>query len=150
MSYRPAESFPSRGRSTCKRHTVGGKTSKKDPEQGVATGSGASETLALLTLACGEYAIQKSSVFEWQRRFQDGREDVQDDPSSGHSKTQSTDANVRRGALRRKLSCETESRGTEYGDLSGGGDPNSGQTTSPRMKRYDTLAKWAIHPIRPT
>jgi hypothetical protein len=37
MSYRPAESFPSRGSSTCPRHTVGGKTSKKDPEQGVAS-----------------------------------------------------------------------------------------------------------------
>jgi hypothetical protein len=49
----------------------------------VETGSGASETLALLTLACGECAIQKSSVFEWHRRFQEGREEVQDDPRSG-------------------------------------------------------------------
>jgi hypothetical protein len=29
------------------------------------TGKSASETLALLTLAYGEYAINKSSVFEW-------------------------------------------------------------------------------------
>jgi len=43
----------------------------------------ASETLALLTVAYGEYAAKKLSVFEWQRRFKEGREDVQDDPRSG-------------------------------------------------------------------
>jgi hypothetical protein len=56
----------------------------------------ACETLALLTLAYGEYPMRKSSVCERHRRFQDGREDVQDDPRSGQSKAQSTEANVRR------------------------------------------------------
>ena len=55
-----------------------------------------SETLALLTVAYGEYVMKKSSVFEWHTRFEEGREDVQDDPRSGGPKTQSTDANVDR------------------------------------------------------
>jgi hypothetical protein len=54
------------------------------------------EMLALLTMAYGEYTMKKSSVFEWHRPFKEGREDVQDDPSSGQPKTQRTDANVDR------------------------------------------------------
>jgi len=38
--------------------------------------------------------MKKSSVFEWHRRFKEGRDDVQDDPRSGQPKTQRTDANV--------------------------------------------------------
>ena len=60
----------------------------------VKIGKSASETLALLTVAYGEYAMKKLSVFEWHRRFKEGQEDVQDDPSSGQPKTQRTDANV--------------------------------------------------------
>jgi len=62
----------------------------------VKIGKGASERLALLTVAYGEYAMKKSSVFEWHGRFKKGREDVQDDPRSGQPKTQRTDANVDR------------------------------------------------------
>jgi hypothetical protein len=40
--------------------------------------------------------MKKLSVFEWHRRFKEGREDVQDDPRSGQPKTQRTDANVDR------------------------------------------------------
>jgi hypothetical protein len=35
----------------------------------VNIGKSASETLALLTLAYGEYAMKKLSVFEWHRWF---------------------------------------------------------------------------------
>jgi hypothetical protein len=62
----------------------------------VKIGKSDSETLVLLTLAHGEYAMRKSSVFEWQRRFKEGQEDVQDDTSSGQPKTQRTDTNVDR------------------------------------------------------
>ena len=62
----------------------------------VKIGKSASETLALLTVAYGEYDVKKSSVFEWHRRFKEGREYVQDDPRSGQLKTQRTDANVDR------------------------------------------------------
>jgi hypothetical protein len=43
----------------------------------------ANETLALLTVAYGEYAMKKSSASEWHRCFKEGLEDVQDDPRSG-------------------------------------------------------------------
>jgi transposase len=62
----------------------------------VKIGKRASETLAMLTVAYVEYAMKKSSVFEWHRRFKEGREDVQDYPRSGQPKRQRTDANVDR------------------------------------------------------
>ena len=57
-------------------------------------GKSASETLAVLTVAYGKYAMKKLSVFEWHRWFKEGQEDVQDDPRSVQQKTQKTDANV--------------------------------------------------------
>jgi hypothetical protein len=80
-----SQSFASsRGSSTCPRYTVDGKISDKNLEQRiiikfcVKIGKSAGETLALLTLAYGEYAIKKSSVFALHKRFKEGR-DVQDD-----------------------------------------------------------------------
>jgi hypothetical protein len=86
----------------CRWHTVGGKMSDKNLEQQinikfcVKICKSASETLNLLTVAYGKYAIKKSSVFEWHRRFKAGREHVQDDPRSGQPKTHRTGANVDR------------------------------------------------------
>jgi len=64
-------SFPSsRGSSTCPWYTVGEKMSDKNLEQQInikfcmKIGKSASETLALLTVAYGEYAMKKSRVFE--------------------------------------------------------------------------------------
>jgi hypothetical protein len=59
-------------------------------------GKSASETLALLRVAYGEYAMKKSNVFEWHRRCKEEQEDVQDDPRSGQPQTRRTDANVDR------------------------------------------------------
>jgi hypothetical protein len=42
----------------------------------VKIGRSACETLALLTLAYGEYAMKELSVFEWYIQFREGREDV--------------------------------------------------------------------------
>jgi len=96
-------SFPSsRGSITCPWYTVGGNISDTNLEQRinikfcVKIGKSASEMLALLTVVYGEYAMKKLSVFEWHRRFKEGREDVQDNPRSGQPKTQRTDANVDR------------------------------------------------------
>ena len=98
-----SRSFPcSRGSITCPWYMVGGKMSDKNLEQRinikfcVKICKSASETLALLTVAYGEYDRKKWSVFEWHRRFKEGREDVQDDPRSGQPETQRTDANVDR------------------------------------------------------
>jgi hypothetical protein len=46
----------------------------------VKIGKSASETLAQLTLAYGEYAMKKSSVFKWHMQLKKGQEDTQDDP----------------------------------------------------------------------
>jgi len=62
----------------------------------VKIGKVASETLAPLTVAYGEYAMKKLSVFDWNRGFKEGREDVQDDPRIRQPKTQRTVANVDR------------------------------------------------------
>lgn len=62
----------------------------------VKIGKSASETLSLLKMAYGEHAVKKSSVFEWHRRFREGRENVHDDARSGQPKTQRTVANVER------------------------------------------------------
>ena len=53
----------------------------------VKIGKSASEKLALLTVAYGEYAVRKSSVFEWHRWFKEGREGAHDSPRSGQPKT---------------------------------------------------------------
>ena len=100
---RMSPSFPSsRGSITCLWYTVGGNISDTNLEQRinikfcVKIGKSASEMLALLTVAYGEYAMKKSSVFEWHRWFKEGREDVQNNPRSGQPKTPRTDANVDR------------------------------------------------------
>jgi len=60
----------SRGNSTCPWYTVGEKISDKNLEQQinikfcVKIGKGASETYALLTVAYGEYAMNKLNGFE--------------------------------------------------------------------------------------
>jgi hypothetical protein len=86
----------------CPWYTVGGKMSDKNLLQRtnikfcVKIGKSVSKTLALLTLAYGKYTMKKRCVFEWHKRFKEGREDVKDDPRSGQPKTQRTDANVDR------------------------------------------------------
>jgi hypothetical protein len=86
----------------CPWYTVGGEISDKNREQRINIRfyvkfvKSASETLALLTVAYGEYALKKLRVFERHRWFKGGREKVQDDPRSWQPKMQRTDANVDR------------------------------------------------------
>jgi hypothetical protein len=87
--------FPSsRGSSSSPQYAVGGTVSDKNLEQRINSkfcvkiGNTASEMVALLTLACGEYAVKKSSVSEWHRWLKEGREDVQDNLRSGQPKMQ--------------------------------------------------------------
>lgn len=56
----------------------------------------ATETLNLLREAYGEDALSRSRVFEWHKRFSEGREDVEDDERSGRPVTKKTDENVER------------------------------------------------------
>ena len=48
----------------------------------------------MLTKDYGESAMSKTSVYEWYKRFQDGREDVEDDERPGRPSTSTTDENV--------------------------------------------------------
>jgi hypothetical protein len=41
------------------------------------------EIYEMLRTVCGDEALRRSSVFEWFKRFKDGRENLQDDPRSG-------------------------------------------------------------------
>jgi len=56
----------------------------------------ATETLNLLREAYGEDALSKSRVFDWHKRFSEGREDVEDNERSGRPVTIKTDENVER------------------------------------------------------
>jgi hypothetical protein len=83
-------------------YTVGGKINDKNLEQRInikfcmKIGKNASETLALLTVVYGEYAMKKLSVFEWRKQLKEGQQDVQGDPRSGQPKMERADANVDR------------------------------------------------------
>ena len=48
----------------------------------------------MLTKAYGDSSMSKTRVYEWYKRFQDGREDVEDDERPGRPSTSITDENV--------------------------------------------------------
>ncbi|XP_014480147.1 PREDICTED: putative uncharacterized protein FLJ37770 [Dinoponera quadriceps] len=48
----------------------------------------------MLIKAYGKSAMSKTRVYEWYKRFQDGREDVEDDERPGRPSTSTTDENV--------------------------------------------------------
>jgi len=50
----------------------------------------------MLQKAYGESAMKKTSVYEWYKRFQDGREDVEDDERSGQPSTSIIDGKVKK------------------------------------------------------
>jgi transposase len=56
-------------------------------------GKSTSESLQMLTEIYGADAIKKSSVFEWHKKFKEGREDMKDDKRTGRPKTHRTDEN---------------------------------------------------------
>jgi hypothetical protein len=56
-------------------------------------GKSTNETLQMLTEAYGADAMKKLSVFEWHKRFEEGREEAKDDERTGRPKTHRTDEN---------------------------------------------------------
>jgi hypothetical protein len=79
----------------------------------VKIGNSASEMLAILTLAYGEYTMKESSVFERHMRLKKGGGGLWDDPRNGQPKTQTTDANVdstNLGTPKSRIRCGTNSR----------------------------------------
>ena len=49
-------------------------------------GKHAAETYGMLQTAFGESCMNQASVFEWHKRFKEGRESVRDDERYGRSK----------------------------------------------------------------
>jgi hypothetical protein len=54
----------------------------------------ANDTSAVLSLASGGEALKKSCAFEWQKRFKEGRENVEDDERSGRPRSHRTDESM--------------------------------------------------------
>ena len=53
-------------------------------------GKNATETYGMLQTAFGAFCINRASVFEWHKRFKEGRESVRDDERCGRSKEVNT------------------------------------------------------------
>ncbi|XP_037696667.1 protein GVQW3 isoform X2 [Choloepus didactylus] len=56
----------------------------------------ASETHHLLKEAYGDEVMSRARVFDWHKRFKQGREDVRDDARSGRPVTHRTDENIQK------------------------------------------------------
>ncbi|GBM91357.1 hypothetical protein AVEN_229726-1 [Araneus ventricosus] len=50
----------------------------------------------MLVKVCGVDAVSKKCVFEWLKRFKDGKEHVKDEPRSGRPPTSTTPDNIER------------------------------------------------------
>ncbi|GFV45528.1 protein GVQW3 [Trichonephila clavipes] len=61
-------------------------------------GKTATETYNLLKEVYGSECLSRARVFEWFKRFQDGRQDVEDNSRSGRPSTSKTDENVEKVA----------------------------------------------------
>ncbi|GBN39598.1 hypothetical protein AVEN_70062-1 [Araneus ventricosus] len=61
----------------------------------------ATETHEMLVKVYGVNVVSKKCVFEWFKRFRDGKEDVKDEPRSGRPPTSTTPDNIER--VRRML-----------------------------------------------
>ena len=62
----------------------------------VRLGKTPSDTLEMLQEVYGDETMSHSRVFEWHKRFKEGREDVEDDSKSGRLSTSRTANNVER------------------------------------------------------
>ena len=62
----------------------------------VQLGKTPSDALGMLHEVYGDETMSRSRVFEWHKRFEEGREDVEDDSRSGRPSTSSTADNVER------------------------------------------------------
>lgn len=56
----------------------------------------ASETHHLLKEAYGDEVMSRARVFNWHKRFKEGREDIRDDARSGRPVTHRTDENIKK------------------------------------------------------
>ena len=59
------------------------------------------EALKLLQEVYGNHTMSRTRLFEWHKRFKEGREEVEEDHRSGRPSTSKTDENVER--VRQKM-----------------------------------------------
>ena len=62
----------------------------------VRLGKTPTEALKLLQEVYGDDTMSRTRLFDWHRRFKEGREEVEDDYRSGRPSTSRTDENVER------------------------------------------------------
>ena len=62
----------------------------------VRLGKTPTETFNLLQEVYEDATMSRTRIFEWYKRFREGREDVEDDPKSGRPTTSRTNKNVER------------------------------------------------------
>lgn len=60
----------------------------------VKLGKTATESYKELRQVYGKECLSRARVFDWYKRFQDGREDVEDDARPGRPSTSKTDENI--------------------------------------------------------
>ena len=59
-------------------------------------GKSPSESFEMLQKVHGDDTMSRSRVFEWHKRFREGRDDTKDDARTGRPTTSGTDSNVQR------------------------------------------------------
>jgi hypothetical protein len=64
----------------------------------VKLGKSATETYDLLNKPYGDECLCSTQVFEWFKRFKEGREEIGDDQRLGRPSTSKTDANIEKVA----------------------------------------------------
>ena len=62
----------------------------------VKLGRNGTETFEILRTAFDEQCLNRARIFEWHKRFKEGRDSVDDNPRSGRPKTSKTDDCVAR------------------------------------------------------
>ena len=65
-------------------------------EQRAKLGKTPSESFAMLQQVYGEETMSRTRAFEWNMRFNEGGEEVEDDPRSGRPSTSRTADNIER------------------------------------------------------
>ena len=84
------------------------------PEISCRLGKTTTETLKLLQEVYGDDTMSRTRLFEWHRRFKEGREQMEDDHTSGRPSTSRTDENVER--VRQKVRSDRRLTGRMIAD----------------------------------
>ena len=76
----------------------------------VRLGKTPTEALKLLQEVYGDDTMSRTRLFEWYRRFKEGREEVEDDHMSGRPSSSRTDENVERVRQKVRSDCHLTAR----------------------------------------